>query len=406
MPIKTSALIAIAIVLIVVAGVCGYFAGVSSVSPVVTTVTYTVTVPYTVTQTVTVTPAPTTPTPTPTPTPTTPTPTPTPTPIRITLRMSTHRIGTSAYIISVYLSDIWKRELGYDIYVYPYPSTADILKEFAKGNLDIPYVGDLLLIDWYTNGEAFGFLKGILQIAKSNVTQAIWIYNTRAHIVVPAAKAGQYKCWSDLNGKKGFLTPVGWATHINIRRALSAVGVNVTHVELPLSGAKIKEALDRGEIDFVVVYFSGLALTPWVSELEMLMDLAPVNPCPHEIELIKTKIPGIVLATFNASTLYKRNKGMGVVTLIDTFFGWGASPDIPEEVVYNMIVAVEKNIETYAAIAPEMGLAAQNFAKFQVDIVTSLTPYKVLIHPGLARYLKEKGLWNPAWESLVPKPKT
>jgi TRAP-type uncharacterized transport system substrate-binding protein len=173
----------------------------------------------------------------------------------------------------------------------------------------------------------------------------------------------------------------------------------------PLSGAKVKEALDRGEIDFVVVYLTGLALAPWVSELEMLTDLAPVNPCPHEVEMIKTKIPGIPLTTFNASAFYKRNKGMGTLIGIDTFLGWGASLGIPEEVIYNMIVALEKNIKTYAAIAPELGLAAENFAKFQADVVASLAPYKVLIHPGLAKYLKEKGLWNPAWEPLVSKPK-
>jgi TRAP-type uncharacterized transport system substrate-binding protein len=292
--------------------------------------------------------------------------------------------------------------LGYDIYVYPYVATADSLKEFAKGNLDVSFVGDLLLIDWYTNGEAFGFLKGILQVAKSNVTQMIWTHQTWAHIVVPAAKAGQYKCWADLNGKKGFLTPLGWATHINIRRALSAVGVNVTHVELPLSGAKIKEALDRGEIDFVVSYPSGLALGPWAAELEMLMDLAVVNPCPDEVE--KIRAAGIPLITFDASDFYKRNKGMGKIIATENFFGWGAPPEIPEEVVYNMIVAIDKWIEEYAKISPELGLAAKwGFAKFQAHVVEVLAYYKIPVHPGLAKYLKEKGLWNPAWDPLVLK---
>jgi TRAP-type uncharacterized transport system substrate-binding protein len=315
--------------------------------------------------------------------------------------MGTARIGTTGYMIAVYLSDIWKRELGYDIYVYPYATTDANVKDHAVGNLEMSYTNDMLLIDLYANGKVFGFFTGVLDVAKKHPAQAVWTYPMWTHVVVPADKADQYKCWSDLNGKKGFLTPRGFGNHLNMLRILGALGINVTHVELPLSGAKVKEAFDRGEIDFVAVYTGGLALAPWVSELEMLMKLAPVNFCSGEVE--KLKAAGVPIVTFDAAQFYKNNKGMGSIMAVPTYFGWTASEDVPEVAVYNMLIALEKNIKDYARMVPELGIAAENFAKFQADATASLVPYKIPIHPGLAKYLKEKGLWNPAWDPLVLK---
>jgi hypothetical protein len=388
MQIKTGVFVAIAIILIIVAGLAGYYAGVSSVVPVTKTIT--------VTQVVT---AVTTPTPTLT-TPTILTPSPT-TPIKLTIRMGTLKVGSTGYMISVYLSDIWKRELGYDIYVYPYPSTDAIVKDHALGNLEMSYANDLLLLDFYTNGKTFGFFVGALDVAKKYPAVAVWVYPMWTHVVVPADKAEQYRCWSDLNGKKGFLTPKGFGNHVNMLRILRALGINVTHVELPLSGAKVKEALDRGEIDFVAVYTAGKTIAPWVAELDMLMKLKPVNLCSHEIE--KLKATGIPVIMFDAKDFYKNNKDMGTVTAIPTYFLWTASGDVPEDYVYNMLKALEKVIKEYAKLVPELGIAAEDFAKFQAEATKAIAAYKIPIHPGLAKYLKEKGLWKSEWEPLILK---
>ena len=39
---------------------------------------------------------------------------------------------------------------------------------------------------------------------------------------------------------------------------------------------------------------------------------------------------------------------------------------------------------------------AADFAGFQVQGIKSIP--EVPVHPGLAHYLKEKGLWDPAWK--------
>ena len=41
------------------------------------------------------------------------------------------------------------------------------------------------------------------------------------------------------------------------------------------------------------------------------------------------------------------------------------------------------------------GPLAKDFAGFQVRGIQSIP--EVPVHPGLAKYLKEKGLWDPAW---------
>jgi TRAP-type uncharacterized transport system substrate-binding protein len=318
--------------------------------------------------------------------------------------MGTSRIGTVGYMMAVYLSDIIRRELKYDVYVYPYPGSTENLKAHLAGDLEMSYAADVQFADIYSNGRLFGVFVGALDTAKKHPAAALWLYPFWNHILVPATKAGEYRCWSDLNGKKGFLTPKVFMNHIHALGALRVLGINVTHVELPTSGPKVKEAFDRGEIDFMLSYTPGASLAAWVSELEMLMDFAPVNLCPHEIE--KLKAAGYVVVTFNASTVgYKRNARMGMVTGISQFVGWAVSEDVPEEYVYNMLVVIEKNIKTYVSIVPEFTVASKDFAKFNADATASIVKFNVPIHPGLARYLKEKGLWNPDWDPLILKPK-
>jgi hypothetical protein len=42
-------------------------------------------------------------------------------------------------------------------------------------------------------------------------------------------------------------------------------------------------------------------------------------------------------------------------------------------------------------------------AGFQVEGVKSSIAYGIPVHPGLAKYLKEKGLWNPEWDKYIAK---
>jgi TRAP-type uncharacterized transport system substrate-binding protein len=53
--------------------------------------------------------------------------------------------------------------------------------------------------------------------------------------------------------------------------------------------------------------------------------------------------------------------------------------------------------------AKDLGqIAHGNLAKFQVEALEH-TWNVVPIHPGLARFLKEKGVWQAKWDSHIAK---
>ena len=228
-----------------------------------------------------------TPTPTPTPVETTPiapqTPAPqTPPPPQV-IRIATSPIGTTGYVIAAYLADIWNREAGLRSFVQPYASTEAGVKALVLGEAEVAYTADVHFMDLYTWGKEFGILGvGLEREAKKLPVQSVWLYTMETFLLVRAEDAGKYRCWKDLEGKDVFLTPKGFGNHLNILRALRAVGVKVNHVEI--STGAVADSLSKGTIVATALYTTGtLTLPPWGRELDLKMKLAPLNPCPDEV---------------------------------------------------------------------------------------------------------------------------
>jgi len=336
----------------------------------------------------------------------TPTPTPVETPVQTPalpqlIRIATSPLGTTGYVVSAYLSDIWNREAGLRTFVQPYASTEAGVKALVLGDAEVAYTADVHFMDLYTWGGEFGILGvGLEREAKKLPVQTAWLYTMETFFVIKAEDAGKYKCWKDLEGKDVFLTPKGFGNHLNILRALRAAGVNVNHVEV--STRAVAEALEKGTIVATALYTTGTeALPPWGSELDLKIKLAPLNPCPDEIA--KLEAAGLTLKRINSTVAFKANKDMGTIIGVAFFFGWHAAVDVPEDVVYSMLVALEKVAKDYARVAREFKQIEGNFAGFQLEGVKSSIAYGIPVHPGLAKFLKEKGVWNPEWDKYIAK---
>jgi TRAP-type uncharacterized transport system substrate-binding protein len=185
---------------------------------------------------------------------------------------------------------------------------------------------------------------------------------------------------------------------------LRAVGVNVNHVELSLTA--VADALEKKTIVATVLYIFGGGLPPWGKELDLKMKLAPLNPCPDEVE--KLKAAGLVLKEIDSSKFFDKNKDMGKIIAIPFFATWSAAIDIPEDTIYKMLLVLEKNVKALAGASAHFGVAAEDFVGLQLTGVKWSIAYGIPVHPGLAKYLKEKGVWNPEWDKyiareLVPK---
>jgi TRAP-type uncharacterized transport system substrate-binding protein len=348
-------------------------------------------------------PAP-TPTPTPTPVETTPiapqTPAPqTPPPPQV-IRITSPPIGTTGYVVSAYVADIWNREAGPGTYVQPYASTEAGVKALVLGEAEVAWISDLHLMDLYTWGKEFGVFTGMKTMAKKVPVQSVWMYSSATFLLIRAEDAGKYRCWKDLEGKNVFLTPIGFANHLNMLRILRTLGIKVNHVEM--STAAVADALERGTIVATTMYASAHAsLPPWGKELDLKMKLAPLNLCPDEIE--KLKAAGLVLVELDAAKLFAKNKDMGKIIAVELLLGYHSALDIPEDVVYRMLVALEKVVSDYVKVSEYFRQLATDFIGVQLTGVKWGIAYGIPVHPGLAKYLKEKGVWNPEWDKYIAR---
>ena len=340
------------------------------------------------------------PTPTPTPTPT-PIPTPTTTALPSVIRVGTSALGTVGYKTAVFLADVWTRATGIPFIVYPYSRGEVGIKDFCQGGNEIVYISDTQFHDLYNFVGAF---EDFRPSVKKMPVLTVAVYTLDVFFLIPATLKEQYHSWSDLNGKPVFLAPAGWAVHIQARWLLEALNISVNHVEI--STGTVAEAVKAGTVVAFVGYTSsgGLALPPWLSDNELRVDLAVLNPSPEELEKLKAK--GFNYIEFDASKVFTRNRGMGKIIAFPLYFFWGAAVDLPEDLVYKMIVTLEKEAPTLTSVTPEFAQLAKNFTGFQVEAVrATFSKLGIPIHPGLAKYLKEKGVWDPSWkvaQSLIP----
>ena len=131
------------------------------------------------------------------------------------------------------------------------------------------------------------------------------------------------------------------------------------------------------------------------------MDWAPLNPSAKELAELKEKGFGpiqVPVKNFN-----KRDKTGAKITLLPVFWGFDLGLNVPEDDMYKMLKIIEKNADQLAKLDPSFRqIAGGNFAKFQHTALES-TWNLVPIHPGLAKFLKEKGQWDKKWDANIAK---
>ena len=76
--------------------------------------------------------------------------------------------------------------------------------------------------------------------------------------------------------------------------------------------------------------------------------------------------------------------------------------EVPEDDLYNILKVVEANLselaqadKAFKQIAADMPGMQRRGVEAAVDLVE--------IHPGLAKYMREKGVWDAKWDSKVAK---
>jgi TRAP transporter TAXI family solute receptor len=310
------------------------------------------------------------------------------------IRWGTPPVGTAGHKAMVLLSTVLNKEMPqYRISVLPTAGAIATVKGFATKELEGFYGSDIAYHELATDTSRF---KGFKARVQRMPIQSFWSNTIEVGFSIHSRNKDKIKKWGDLNGKRVFTGPLPFDTRAQAERALAMLGIKFTYVQVDLAAAG--SALESGSIDAMHIYTgSESSPPPWLAEASLAADWAALNPSADEIAELKKKGQPVVEVPSKA---YNRDTHTDKVIELPFFYGFNVGLDVPADDVYKMLTIIEKNAAelaksdlTFAQIAKDMA----GFQKRGVESSADLVP----IHPGLAKWMREKGVWDAKWDSKI-----
>lgn len=312
------------------------------------------------------------------------------------IRWGTGPVGSVGHKALVVLADLLNKEMPeYRITVLPMPGAVMTVKGFATEQIDAMYASDDALREYVSDTGRF---KGFKATQKRQPVQSMWIFTLDTGLAIKASNADKIKKWGDLTGKKVFTGPLPFDTRLHVENALAALGVKHIYSQVDLSNAG--SALQSGTIEAMIVYYTGgVVPAPWLTEASLSVDWAGLNPSPEERATLKAK--GIASEDIEASKISKNDIHVKKLMLSPFYWGFDIGMNMPTADVYKMLTIIDKNADNLAKLDGDFNqIAGGKLAAFQAEALEQ-TWNLIPIHPGLAKFLKEKGKWNPKWDSKI-----
>jgi uncharacterized protein len=312
------------------------------------------------------------------------------------LKWGTPPVGSAGHKALVALSTVLNKEMPeYRISVLPTAGAVATMKGFATNELDGYYGSDVGFEELASDDRRF---KGFKAKVQRPLVQSFWAQTLEVGLAVKAANKDKYKGWRDFASKRIFTGPLPFDTRAHTERGLSALGVKFNYVQVDL--ATVGSQLESGALDGTTIYTgSETSPPPWLAEASLATDWAVVNPSAEEIAELKKKGLSVVEVS---PTAYKRDIHASKSIQLPFFYGFHVGLNVSEGDVYKMLTIVEKNAEEIAKVDPGLSQIAKDMKGFQARGVEASVEF-VPIHPGLAKWMKEKGVWNSAWDSKIAK---
>ncbi len=312
------------------------------------------------------------------------------------IKWGTGPAGSSGGKALVVLANILNKNMPeYRITVLPTPGAVGTVKGFAMGEFDGYYGSDVALQEFHGDTGRF---KGFKATMKRTPVQSLWTYTLDCGLAIRASDKDKIKSWSDLNGKPVFTGPAPFDTRKKDENALAALGVKHVYKEVALATAGSQ--LRNGTFDAMIIYAAGgKTPPPWLSQASLAVDWVALNPSAKELAILKEK--GFGPKQVPASNFHKGAKGD--ITLMPLFWGFDVGLNVPEDDLYKMLKIIEAHADELAKLDPSFRqISGGHFADFEHQALES-TWNLVPIHPGLAKFLKEKGKWDSKWDSNIAK---
>jgi TRAP-type uncharacterized transport system substrate-binding protein len=310
------------------------------------------------------------------------------------LRWGTSQVGSAGHKALIELAALLNKAMPeYRIAVLPLPGAADSVKGYALGEYDAFYASQIAFHELATGTGRF---KGFRPAMKREPLQAFWGFTLEAGIGIRARDAGKIRRWSDLAGKRVFTCPLPFDIHAHLERALTTLSVKHRYVQVDLS--TVATQLSSGMIDAMCIYTTAeTSPVPWLTEASLSVDWAVLNPGADEVAALKgVGFPYVELKP----AVFGRDIHADHAGLVPILSGFGVTPEVPEADMYRMLTLIESNAKDLARADSSYLQVARDMPELQRRGVET-SPTSFPIHPGLARYMRERGVWDARWDAQV-----
>jgi hypothetical protein len=310
------------------------------------------------------------------------------------IRWGSPPVGTAGHKALVSLANLLNKEMpAYRISVLPTAGAIATVKGYASKELDGYYGSDIAFHELATDCCRF---KGFKSRVQRQPLQSFWSNTIEVGLAIHVRNKDKIKKWGDLAGKRVFTGPLPFDTRAQTERGLNALGVKFNYVQVDL--ATVGSQLESGAIDAMTIYTgSESAPPPWLAEASLAADWAALNPSADEIAEMKKQGLGAIEV---APKIYNRDTHTDKVVELPFYYGFDVGLEVPADDVYKMLKVVEAHATELAKTDPTFAQIAADMVGFQkrgLESSADLVP----IHPGLAKYMREKGAWDPKWDSKI-----
>lgn len=301
--------------------------------------------------------------------PATPTPTPTPTPTTVDIKLATGGTTGTYYAYGGVVTTLLAEKVpGVTFAVQSTGASAANIRLLATGEVQMAIVQNDVMSYAYSGTELFDGEK----ITAFSTMAAL--YAEVCQVVV--SESSGINSVADLAGKNVSVGDAGSGVEFNARQILEAYGLTFDSIKKQnLSFGDSAAALKDGKID--AFFCTAGAPTTAVVELATTNSIKLLNITGAEADALMTKY-----AFYTPYTIPKESyKGMAEdVTTVAVKATFIVSPELPEDVVYNLTKAL---FENKADIA--------HAKSAELDAAYAVGGIVVPFHPGAEKYFKEVG---------------
>jgi TRAP-type uncharacterized transport system substrate-binding protein len=311
------------------------------------------------------------------------------------IRWGTSRVGSTGNRAVTNLVQVLNKAVpDYNFTVQPTPGAIVTVKGYAIGDFEGYYGSDVAFYELANNIKRF---EGFREKMEREPVQSLWTFTIEMGVGIHARDLGTITSWGDLDGMRVFTGPRPWDTRAQLERAFSVLGINHDYIEVGTKEAG--SLLEQGRYAALGVYTNAEASTAgWLQEVSLQTDWASLSPDAGELE--KLTGAGFNVVEVDTSAFGKKKTHVDKAAMLPFYYGLHLGMDVPEDDMYRILLAVEANVDELAQVDKAFKQIQKDMPHMQrrgVEAAVNL----VKVHPGLAKYMRERGVWDAKWDSRI-----